>query len=123
MTKHKIVVKNACKRREGYTYHIDANGNLIEEKSIHLGYRPDASEDNFVDDNQGFESSGENKVSISDKLQSLDRTVIDGIRIGVLRRLLLVLQSSDSGVEDVMKLLKVSRRTAYDYVKVARLLK
>lgn len=27
-----IVVKNACKRRKGYLYHIDKDGNLIESK-------------------------------------------------------------------------------------------
>lgn len=32
--KHKIIVKNAVKRKLGYLYSIDSEGNLIEEKNL-----------------------------------------------------------------------------------------
>lgn len=124
--KHKIVVKNACKRREGYAYHIDSEGNLIEEKSWQHAQDTESmpgpsmpAENTFSDTDDKEEQDA--KVRGTEMSDNDIKLCQAGIRTGVLKNLIKI-WFKDLDIPGIMKELKVSRRTAYDYAKAAQVL-
>jgi len=149
----KIIVKNAVKRKEGYLYSIDSEGNLVETKQIgfepahapmaqlHKGsplaaYNP--QEHNSDEEEEKVRSGAltrNNNLSNDDNIKRgapISKVSIDilssGIRSQTLKRLLNILLKEQAcpsklGIKDMQHTLKVSERTAYDYVKTIAAIK
>lgn len=126
--KHKIIVKNAVKRKSGFIYHIDTEGNLIEERRQGLELATvaatpgRANEMSFTEDKETI-----GPITSAIKLSDNDiKSLGHGIRNQSFRRLIeiyYVPPGAYIGPEDLMKKYKISRRTAYDYINTLKALK
>lgn len=131
---HRIVVKNACIRKPGFLYHIDSEGNLVESGATPAAAATIAeathnSQNSFTDDKSKHVSSRTRSLSHNDikvSKEQLDQ-LQKGIRTATLKNILKVyfmqLQLPQLSLAQVMKELKCSKRTAYDYIKTIQGLK
>ncbi len=114
----KIIVKNAVKRKPGFLYSINSQGDLVEEAAPpRMRTRDSSSGAKHTDDNQ---TKGPISMSNSDI-----KVMARAIRNQSLRRLIELQATEDPEfptIAAIEKKFKVSKRTAYDYLNTLRAL-
>ena len=146
----RIVVKNACKRKAGFLYSIDSDGNLVETKGTSKPPGPGSPQHRLTNC-----ACAQDHCPDSEDITDADEDLWQGsmlprtpllsyndtekraahIRNQTLRRLIkiygvthtnkvcAVVATTKINAAFVMKELNVSRRTAYDYINTIKILR